>query len=135
MATVHSPWFAQYEAIYRPATAAIIRGGGGIPVDEVSAARHGRRALRAELEGAMADAGIDLWVCPPARRTAPPGIHATGNPIMNLPWTHAGLPALTVPAGFDADNLPYGLQCVAAFGADERLLAWAGPLADALHDA
>jgi Asp-tRNA(Asn)/Glu-tRNA(Gln) amidotransferase A subunit family amidase len=47
---------------------------------------------------------------------------------MNLPWTYAGMPAITVPAGSAANGLPLGLQCVAAFMSDESLLAWAAPL-------
>jgi Asp-tRNA(Asn)/Glu-tRNA(Gln) amidotransferase A subunit family amidase len=43
---------------------------------------------------------------------------------MNLPWTHAGMPAVTLPAGA-SDGLPLGLQLSARFGADEQLLAWA----------
>lgn len=135
IAAVHSPWFAQYETVYRPRTAALIRHGQGISVEEASTARHGRRELRETLEATMRAAGIDLWVCPPATGTAPAGIDSTGNPIMNLPWTHAGLPVVTLPAGQDEAGLSYGLQCAAPFGADERLLAWAGPLAEALGGA
>ena len=51
---------------------------------------------------------------------------------MNLPWTHAGLPVASVPAGEAESGLPLGLQCVARFGADEDLLAWTAGIADAL---
>ena len=81
--------------------------------------------LRRELEDLMAGAGIDLWACPAARGPAPEGLHATGDPAMNLPWTHAGLPSITLPAGRAENGLPLGLQLVARFGADEALLAWA----------
>jgi Asp-tRNA(Asn)/Glu-tRNA(Gln) amidotransferase A subunit family amidase len=46
---------------------------------------------------------------------------------MNLPWTHAGVPALTLPHG-SASGLPLGLQLCARFGADEDLLDWAEQL-------
>jgi Asp-tRNA(Asn)/Glu-tRNA(Gln) amidotransferase A subunit family amidase len=42
---------------------------------------------------------------------------------MNLPWTHAGVPTLVVPAGATADGLPMGLQIAGAFGGDEGVLA------------
>lgn len=50
---------------------------------------------------------------------------------MNRPWTYAGLPAVTVPAG-TVDGLPLGLQCVGRFGEGERLLAWADAIADSV---
>ncbi len=43
---------------------------------------------------------------------------------MNLPWTHAGMPVITLPAGQAKNELPLGLQFIAPFGADELLLAW-----------
>ena len=42
---------------------------------------------------------------------------------MNLPWTHAGLPAISLPAGMDDARLPHGLQCVGRYMQDEKLLA------------
>jgi Asp-tRNA(Asn)/Glu-tRNA(Gln) amidotransferase A subunit family amidase len=50
---------------------------------------------------------------------------------MNLPWTNAGVPALTLPMGSAANGLPLGLQLVAPFGQDEQLLAWARLVAEA----
>jgi Asp-tRNA(Asn)/Glu-tRNA(Gln) amidotransferase A subunit family amidase len=42
------------------------------------------------------------------------------------------MPALTVPAGRAANGLPLGMQLVARLGDDERLLAWAAPVAERL---
>ncbi|MEZ4558243.1 MAG: hypothetical protein R2851_10445 [Caldilineaceae bacterium] len=83
--------------------------------------------VRDQLQAQMADAGIDLWICPPAPGPRPEGIHATGDPNMNLPWTHAGMPAVTIPAG-RRDGSSLGLQLVAPFGQDELLLAYAAML-------
>ena len=80
----------------------------------------------------MTAAKIDLWVCPSACGPAPMGIHATGDPNMNLPWTHAGLPVITLPAGWADNGLPLGLQFIGPFGADELLLSWSQMLADRL---
>ncbi len=74
----------------------------------------------------MDEAGIDFWLTPSAPGVAPHGLRSTGNPIMNLPWTHAGMPALTLPTGTDpTTGLPLGTQFVARRGADEALVAWA----------
>jgi Asp-tRNA(Asn)/Glu-tRNA(Gln) amidotransferase A subunit family amidase len=98
--------------------------------DEMYAKHANCTQLRAQLEKQMAEESIDLWVCPSAPGPAPAGIHATGDPIMNLPWTHAGLPIITLPAGKAENGLPLGLQFVAPFGADEYLVAWCMALAD-----
>ena len=100
-------------------------------VGTLADARTGRGRLRERVEALMAEEGVDVWVSPAAPGPAPEGIDSTGDPAMNAPWTYAGMPAVTVPAG-DVDGLPLGLQCVAAGGSDERLLAWAAPIAEAL---
>jgi Asp-tRNA(Asn)/Glu-tRNA(Gln) amidotransferase A subunit family amidase len=132
MAQVHATWFANYEALYRPRTAALIREGPGVSAEELATARMGRTALRGELEGLMTEHAIDLWISPATTGPAPEGIATTGDPIMNLPWTHAGLPAITLPAGRATNGLPLGLQVAGAFMADEQLVSWAGPMAEEL---
>jgi len=134
LAQVHREWFARYESLYRPRTAALIREGQRASAEALAAARQGQQALRRELESLMKDAAIDLWVSPSAPGPAPEGIHSTGDPVMNLPWTHAGMPAITLPAGTADNGLPVGLQVVARFMADEDLLAWSEGLAKALGD-
>jgi Asp-tRNA(Asn)/Glu-tRNA(Gln) amidotransferase A subunit family amidase len=129
MAQVHATWFAQYGPLYRPRTAAAIREGQEVSTEELTVCRAGRGELRAKLELLMAQTGIDLWVCPAAPGPAPEGITTTGNSIMNLPWTYAGMPAISLPAGRAANGLPLGLQCIAPFMADERLVTWTGKLA------
>lgn len=125
----HAAIFAEYEDLLRPRTLEIVEIGRTVSDEELVELRDNRARLRRDLESQMSAAGIDLWVCPPAPGPAPAGIHATGDPNMNLPWTHAGLPALTLPAGKAANGLPLGLQLVGRFGADERLLAWGERLA------
>ena len=124
MAEVHAAWFARYEHLYRLRTADAIRKGQQVSAAELAAARDGRLKLRRELQTLMLQENIDLWLCPAAPGSAPEGIQTTGNSIMNLPWTHAGLPAITLPAGVAPDGLPLGLQVVGAFMADEQLLEY-----------
>jgi Asp-tRNA(Asn)/Glu-tRNA(Gln) amidotransferase A subunit family amidase len=51
---------------------------------------------------------------------------------MNLPWTHAGLPTLGVPAGRNADGLPMGLQLTGRWQGDEDLLRFGREIARAV---
>jgi Asp-tRNA(Asn)/Glu-tRNA(Gln) amidotransferase A subunit family amidase len=120
----HAEIYAMHAPLYRERTAEIIEIGKKVSDQELANLRTNCMALRRELESSMANEGIDLWVCPPALGPAPEGIHATGDPNMNLPWTHAGMPVITLPAGRSKKGLPLGLQFVAPFGADEQLLAW-----------
>jgi Asp-tRNA(Asn)/Glu-tRNA(Gln) amidotransferase A subunit family amidase len=129
MAHVHFEWFTHYESLYRPRTASAIREGREVSAEELSVLRDSPAKLRPALESQMAQASIDVWVCPSAQGPAPKGITSTGSPLMNLPWTHAGMPAISLPAGHAANGLPLGLQCVGAYMADESLLEWAVPLA------
>ncbi|BCL80671.1 glutamyl-tRNA amidotransferase subunit A [Ktedonobacteria bacterium brp13] len=132
MAQVHKTWFADYASLYRPRTAETIRAGQKVSVKQVAQASAGRALLRLELEAFMKQEEIDLWVCPAAVGPAPEGIVKTGDTVMNLPWTHAGMPTLTLPVGKAANGLPLGLQVVGPAMADEQLLTWAGPMADVL---
>ncbi len=125
----HAEWFARFGDLYRPRTADLVREGQKVTAEELARAREGQARYREQIEAQMADAGIDLWICPAAPGPAPKGIGSTGNPIMNLPWTYMGLPAITVPAGKAANGLPLGLQIVGHWMADETLLAWAEAIA------
>jgi Asp-tRNA(Asn)/Glu-tRNA(Gln) amidotransferase A subunit family amidase len=120
----HAAIYTRYASLYRKRTAEIIDIGKTVSDQELARLKRNCSVLRKELETAMDTAGIDLWVTPSALGPAPEGIHATGDPNMNLPWTHAGMPAITLPAGKARNGLPLGLQLVAPFGADEKLLAW-----------
>jgi Asp-tRNA(Asn)/Glu-tRNA(Gln) amidotransferase A subunit family amidase len=126
----HAEIYARHAALYRPRTAEIIELGQQVSKDELAAARANGPRLRKEIEAQMADAGIDLWVCPAACGPAPAGIQATGDPNMSLPWTHTGMPVINLPAGFSANRLPLSLQFIAPFGVDEALLSWAQVLVD-----
>ncbi|MEE8421525.1 MAG: amidase [Dehalococcoidia bacterium] len=127
-AEVHEQWFAQYGALYRPRTALLVEAGREVSAQEREAGRASIGELGQRLQALMDEHGIDVWASPPATGPAPLGLGSTGNPAMNLPWTHAGMPAVTLPAGTAGNGLPLGFQLSARFGADEQLLAWAQTL-------
>ncbi|MFE7113856.1 amidase [Streptomyces sp. NPDC057654] len=134
VARAHADWFPRYERYYREETAAAIRQGHGVARADYEGALRFREEFRARLSHAMDEAGIDLWIMPAAPGPAPRGIATTGSSIMNLPWSYAGTPALTVPAGRAADGLPLGLQIAAAPGADEYLIARGAGIESAVAD-
>ncbi|WP_106685881.1 amidase [Streptomyces violaceusniger] len=125
LARTHAVWFPRHAERYREQTAEAIRQGQRIGDDAYAAALRERAAFRDRLVAAMDRDGIDLWITPAATGPAPYGLRSTGDSVMSLPWSYAGVPALALPAGRSAGSLPLGVQCVARPGADERLLAWA----------
>jgi Asp-tRNA(Asn)/Glu-tRNA(Gln) amidotransferase A subunit family amidase len=135
MSQVHAEWFEQYAVLYSSRTAEAILEGQKVSTEELADCRASRSLLRQDLNQLMTQNGIDLWVCPSAPGPAPEGINTTGNSIMNLPWTHAGLPVISLPAGRAGNGLPLGLQCAGASMADEHVVAWVQKLADILEDA
>lgn len=132
-ALVHQEWFKRYGERYHERTARLIEDGQKVEESDLVEARRGQGRLRDQLQAAMDRAKVDLWVAPSTIGPAPRGLGNTGDPVMNLPWTQAGMPALTLPIGVDADGLPLGLQVVGRAGDDERLLAWAAGLEALLH--
>ena len=130
-AMVHETRYAEYEDEYGPELAALIEEGYSVSTRERAQARSGRESLRSGVESAMADHDVDVLVSPSAPGPAPEGLDDTGDPVMNVPWTHSGLPTVTLPAG-TVDGLPLGLQCVARFQFDEWLLEWAESVAGTL---
>jgi Asp-tRNA(Asn)/Glu-tRNA(Gln) amidotransferase A subunit family amidase len=109
-ARVHEDWFGRFGERYHPKTSELIRKGMEISPDDLQEALSGRAKLREELAIMAKNEGIDLWISPSAPGTAPEGIESTGDPVMNLPWTHAGLPSVSLPSGDNDEGLPFGLQ-------------------------
>ncbi|MEO8503916.1 MAG: amidase [Acidobacteriota bacterium] len=124
-AAVHANWFAEFRDLYAPQTIELIERGQKIPTEQLEIDLGGRSALRRELAALLDGAGCQAWISPSARGVAPLGLASTGDPVMNLPWTQAGLPTLGIPAGLGQSGLPIGLQLAARFGDDAPLFAWA----------
>jgi Asp-tRNA(Asn)/Glu-tRNA(Gln) amidotransferase A subunit family amidase len=102
-ARVHAGWFKDHGELYQSKTAELMVRGQAVSDGLLAQALEGRASLE-----------------------------STGDPIMNLPWTQAGLPTLSLPAGNSDEGLPLGLQVTGQWGADESLLTSARGLEKAL---
>jgi len=131
-AVAHEDWYREYGERYADETSDLIVEGLEATMETVAVGRRSRGELRGDLTDSMDDRGIDLWIAPAAPGPAPEGIDSTGDPVMNLPWTHAGLPTVTVPASTTDEGLPLGVQFAGRLGADEDVLRWIHGVSDAL---
>jgi Asp-tRNA(Asn)/Glu-tRNA(Gln) amidotransferase A subunit family amidase len=134
-AQVHQAWFSKYGDRYHERTAQLIEKGQAIGDEQIRAAKGAAREFSLRLSTLMDIHGIDLWLAPSAPGAAPKGLESTGDPIMNLPWTQAGLPALGLPFAMNKEDLPLGLQLIADKGRDEDLFSWGARISQTLAEA
>ncbi len=133
LARTHDAWFEQHRAGYRDITASAIEHGRSISRADYAASMRHLTWLRADMPSRLSAVGIDLLVAPGAVGAAPLGIDHTGDPAMALPWTYAGLPAVSLPGARTSTGMPIGLQLVGPAGSDERLLGAARDMADVIR--
>lgn len=127
-AQVHKAWFAKHETLYSSKFSDLIHRGQRVSQTQLQNALQAREQFRNQMIQVMNENGIDLWICPPAVGPAPKGLESTGDPVMCLPWTQLGLPAVNLPAGKNQEGLPMGLQVVGNWYMDEALLYWCSHL-------
>ncbi len=127
-ADVHRDWIASYKELYAPQSRELAAQGERVTDATHSAVIAGRMELRSQLDAMMREAGVLAILTPSAPGAAPAGLDVTGSPLLNLPWTYAGMPTVTLPIAVNRNGLPLGLQLVGRFGEDEGLLAMAAEL-------
>lgn len=121
-------FFPRYEGLYRPRTAANIRYGLGLGADAVERGKASQLAQRDKLGLMLDEYSLSAFVTPSAVGEADKGLLFTGDPCMNMPWTHTGMPTITMPMGTGKQGVPLGMQLAGRFGDDDALLALAGYL-------
>lgn len=130
-ANVHEQWFAKHENLYSQKFADLIRRGQ--KVFDRQSHLEAREQFRNSITQAMNENQIEVWICPPTIGPAPKGLDSTGDPIMCLPWTQIGFPAINIPTTKNEEGLPMGLQLVGKWNSDEALFAWAGEIEEVVR--
>jgi Asp-tRNA(Asn)/Glu-tRNA(Gln) amidotransferase A subunit family amidase len=123
-ANVHSEWYANYPEGYKKPTIELILNGKTQSQENIESALIGKENLQTELENIMETEKIDCWLAPSAVGEAPLGLESTGDPIMNLPWTQVGFPAINLPYYMNDNNMPLGLQIIGKPYHDESLFGY-----------
>ncbi len=132
-AIVHRAWFQKYSELYSEGNRDAILRGQKLDSATIKKCRTHREILRRELLKLMDRHQLTTFLAPAAPGPAPKGLASTGDWVMNLPWTHAGLPVVTLPSGLSKEGLPLGLQIIGRWMEDEKLLNLAEQLAGFLE--
>jgi Asp-tRNA(Asn)/Glu-tRNA(Gln) amidotransferase A subunit family amidase len=129
-AIVHHDWFPKYSDLYSEGNRQAILRGQKVDSDTLEKCRAHRETLRNELLDIMVQHNLAAFLAPAAPGPAPKGIDTVGDWVMSQPWSHTGLPVVTVPSGVSKEGLPLGLQLIGGWMDDERLLNLAKHLAE-----
>jgi aspartyl-tRNA(Asn)/glutamyl-tRNA(Gln) amidotransferase subunit A len=121
-AAYHEERYATRSALYGPRVAATVKRGLDRPAAGYVRGQRRRAELVRDLDQRLDALDVDVLLTPTAPGPAPDDLSATGDPTYLLPWSFAGLPAISVPIGLSSDGLPLGVQLVARRWQDARLL-------------
>lgn len=116
--------YAERRAFLTPQIIGLLEAGRQIDYATYRAALAKADELRRRMADLLAD--YDLLVAPAASGEAPLTEKGTGSPIFSRLWTLLRLPTITLPGLTSTAGLPVGVQLLAAYGADDDLLDWAG---------
>jgi aspartyl-tRNA(Asn)/glutamyl-tRNA(Gln) amidotransferase subunit A len=108
VAAIHKDLFLEHPTAYGPKLRELIETGTLVSAEDYLRARRLRRHFQREMMRLFET--FDVLLTPAAPGTAPVGIGATGNAVMNGPWSLADFPTMTLPFGLAANGLPLGIQ-------------------------
>lgn len=130
-AAYHQELFSAHPEQYGPRIRQFIEAGMLTPVVPYLQAQRLRSQWRVALQDVFQR--VDVLLTPATPSAAPADRGTTGQPVFQIPWTLCGFPSLSLPSGLNADQLPLGVQLVAAPWQEERLFAAARWCERTLH--
>jgi aspartyl-tRNA(Asn)/glutamyl-tRNA(Gln) amidotransferase subunit A len=110
-AEAHSKLIRNKPEAYGPKLRDLVHLGELIDASDYLRARRIRRHYQRDM-GRLFD-HVDVLITPGAPGPAPEGM-ATGDPVMQAPWTLADFPTMTLPTMLASNGLPLGIQLTAA---------------------
>lgn len=130
----HRKWYGTYSALYSEHSRKLFEEGKAVGEKELMLIRAERIKYRERIDGLLSREKAIALLTPSSKDAAPRGLENTGSPLLNLPWTYAGLPAVTIPAAINPEGLPLGIQIVGSFCRDEELLSLAARIESLLKN-
>jgi len=121
-AAVHRGRFEAHRDGYGPVIAAMLDEGlATSAVDYADALAHQRefrQSVAAQFDAATPPDALVM----PATNTTAPGLSTTGDSKFQAPWSHAGVPVVSIPCALAPDGMPAAIQLVGRRGEDLALL-------------
>jgi len=124
-ADTHEGFYSRYHHLYSARSKELFEDGTRVDDAEYKKALAGRLRVRIRIHELLKSEGAAALLTPSSHAAAPRGLESTGSPLLNLPWTYAGVPTVTLPAAVTPEGLPLGIQLVGNYNLDEELLAFA----------
>jgi len=130
-APVHREWFDRAPGDYGPAMRMLIALGRAPPEGAYAALEAARRDFAAAMAQLHETADMILLPALPVPTPTLATLAQGGNDPETVAamlhftaaFNYSGQPSLTLPAGFDAEGMPIGVQLIGPLGGDARLLA------------
>jgi aspartyl-tRNA(Asn)/glutamyl-tRNA(Gln) amidotransferase subunit A len=110
-AAVHQDLIRNKPEAYGPKLRDLVQMGQLIDANSYLRARRIRRHYQRDMAELFSH--FDILLTPGAPGPAPAGM-ATGDPVMQAPWTLADFPTMTLPCSLSANGMPLGIQLSAA---------------------
>lgn len=118
-AAFHADLFAKQRDLYGPKLRETIEMGLVTPGVDYLRAQRLRRLFQDELRQVFTD--VDVLLTPSAPAPAPRDLTTTGDARFQAPWSHAGVPTITLPSGLSQHGMPLGIQLIAPASHEEPL--------------
>ena len=120
-AAFHEPMYRRQSQDYQPKLRELLRRG--LEADALSYSRALERRTQFIADAQSLSERADVLLIPTTPTPALADLTNTGNPLFQGPWTHCGLPAVSIPSGLAESGLPLGIQLIASRFREPRLLA------------
>ena len=132
--SIHAQWWDEQRDRYSAPVRERLELGRLVPATDYLRAQQARRVLVDAFTDLMEDEGLVALVCPTTLDTAPlrDGDQAAQRHSLLAavrPLSQTGGPVISVPAGTDADGLPFGVQLAGRPGDEAALLSLAASVA------
>jgi Asp-tRNA(Asn)/Glu-tRNA(Gln) amidotransferase A subunit family amidase len=119
-AAYHRTRLARHPDDYGTEIRKLLDEGLACPATEYARCKDHQQQLQRDILSCFQN--VDALLTPATTCPAPPA-DTTGDPAFNSPWSYAGLPTVSLPAGWTPDGLPVSIQLIGPPWREAELLA------------